>query len=601
MNNQERMPADERSPDPVPRPRVPRPEPGAKPRVPRPDPAPISDELPESGVQSGKHPSARPRPPESARPPPPESVRPPPPEKASVTPDGLRVVSLSRPAPANLGGLPPYPEATPAFQGPDPYPGCVIDGRYRVEEAIGEGGMGVVYRCRHIVIDKKVAIKVLRSDLAREQEATTRFLNEARAASAIGNPHIIDISDFGRLPDGATYFVMEYLEGEPLSALMDRCETVPEIRIIRIARQLAEGLAAAHQAGIVHRDLKPDNIFLVSRGTETDFVKILDFGIAKVSSGAGKITRAGAVFGTPAYMSPEQALGVPLDHRGDIYSLGVMLYELATGRVPFDGDHFMSILSQHIHKPPPPFGQLDTPPLYVSAGLEAVVLKCLSKEPDQRYASMLELVGDLDALAVGAEPVAVPELAGRPSRQEVASDSFAMGGRRSAPAPTLTVHAAHSRWTTIAAIAVTAAAVTLTVVTVYPPESRPTSAAQPDGFAANATAPSQNRSKQMPPARSTKRVLVAVTPSDAHVFRGGKDLGASPIRIAVQPGKPVEILVRLTGYQDQSVTLDGSAEYREVELEHVPAKKPTRRSADVVPALAADGIRNPWPEGGNTR
>ncbi|MBN1606617.1 MAG: serine/threonine protein kinase [Polyangiaceae bacterium] len=484
------------------------------------------------------------------------------------------------------------------MRGPDPYLGCVIDGRYHVEEAIGEGGMGVVYRCRHIVIDKKVAIKVLRSDLAREQEATTRFLNEARAASAIGNPHIIDISDFGRLPDGATYFVMEYLEGEPLSALMDRGEEVPEIRIIHIARQLAEGLAAAHQAGIVHRDLKPDNIFLVSRGTQPDFVKILDFGIAKVSSDAGKITRAGAVFGTPAYMSPEQALGVPLDRRGDIYSLGVMLYELATGQVPFDGDHFMSILSQHIHKPPPPFGQLDTPPEHVSPGLEAVILKCLSKERDQRYASMLDLVADLDALAGGSAPVAVPELSVRSGRQETASDSFAMGRHRSGSAPTLTVHAAHSRWLTIAAVTVAVAAVTLALVTISTPMSR--RAAQPDQPAANATQPSQRHAKQRPtaPAPLTRQVLVSVTPGDAHVFRGGQDLGPSPVRIGVQPGRTVEILVRLTGYQDQSVTLDGSAEYHEVQLARTPAaKKPTKRSSDTVAPVAADGIRYPWPDG----
>jgi eukaryotic-like serine/threonine-protein kinase len=579
--------------------------------VPRPDPAPPSDEVPDSGVQSGMRESERPRPldgvrpplREGVKPPLPRSVRPPPPDPGSANPDGLRVVSLARPAPAAAGGLPSYEEDALAARGPDPYLGCIIDGRFHVEEAIGEGGMGVVYRCRHIVIDKKVAIKVLRSDLAREQEATTRFLNEARAASAIGNPHIIDISDFGRLPDGATYFVMEYLEGEPLSALMDRGEAVPEIRIIRIARQLAEGLAAAHQAGIVHRDLKPDNIFLVSRGAETDFVKILDFGIAKVSSDAGKITRAGAVFGTPHYMSPEQALGVPLDRRGDIYSLGVMLYELAAGRVPFDGDHFMSILSQHIHKPPLPFGQLDTPPEHVSPGLEAVILKCLSKEPGQRYASMLDLVADLDALVVGSDPVAIPELAARPSRHDIASDSLAMGRRRSASAPSLTVRSAHSRWTVIAAATAAAAAVALIMLLVYPPESRTSAAAQSDPLAASATGPLQRRSKQIPPAPalSTKHVLLSVAPSDAHVFRGEQDLGRSPIRINVQTGRPVELLVKLTGYQDQPITLDGSEEYREVQLARAPpAKKPAKQSPDTATSISADGIRNPWPDGAST-
>ncbi|MFO7180764.1 MAG: serine/threonine-protein kinase [Pseudomonadota bacterium] len=288
----------------------------------------------------------------------------------------------------------------------DPLLGKLVDDRYEIEAMIGEGGMGTVYRARHVRLGKSFALKALRADLALDREVGERFLREARTAASVAHPRIVRISDFGVLPNGRPYFVMELLEGAPLGALLRRHGPLPPRRAAEIARQIADGLAAAHERGVVHRDLKPDNVHVHSseRGDE---IKIVDFGLATAIGGA-RITRHGVVFGTPHYMSPEQGSGEPLDGRTDVYALGVVLFEMLTGRLPFDADTSAALLAQHANAAPrPPSVVLGVPGAL--GELDAVVVRCLAKNPAERYFSMRDVSRALTAwLGTQTEPEAAP-------------------------------------------------------------------------------------------------------------------------------------------------------------------------------------------------
>jgi serine/threonine-protein kinase len=277
--------------------------------------------------------------------------------------------------------------------------------RYRLLRQVGRGAMGDVFEAEHIHIGKRVALKLLHRDLARDPSTVERLRREARTAGSIGHPNIVEMEDFGITPDGAVYLVMEWLPGETVADRIDR-GPVSQREAIDIVRQTCAGLGAAHAAGVIHRDLKPANIFLARQRDGSEVVKILDFGIAKLLAGDSRLTRTGVFVGTPDYVSPEQAMGEEVDVRADIYSAGVLLYRLLTDTVPFHGDSFMAVLHQHTMKPPEPPSRR-APDRNIPAALEAVTMRCLEKRPADRFSSAAELDTALAAAMLpGASPAA---------------------------------------------------------------------------------------------------------------------------------------------------------------------------------------------------
>jgi len=282
--------------------------------------------------------------------------------------------------------------------------GTFIDAKYLIKRLIGEGGMGLVYEAEHVEIGRRVAVKVLHAMYTRQTEVVARFRSEARAATRIGHPHIIDVFDSGTTVEGAVYFVMEYLQGRDLSQLVEEVGPLPAARSIAIAREICQALMAAHKAGILHRDLKPENVFLVDRDGNRDFVKVLDFGIAKtmeaVTERVGRLTNPGVAMGTPEYMAPEQAAGLPVDARADVYAIGAILYEMMSGRPPHEGAHIMEVLTRKATVAPTPLGVLRPD---VPRDLESLIMRTLAISPDLRPQSMEAMAQELGKLS-GAAP-----------------------------------------------------------------------------------------------------------------------------------------------------------------------------------------------------
>jgi eukaryotic-like serine/threonine-protein kinase len=276
----------------------------------------------------------------------------------------------------------------------DPNIGRTLGERYRVLRRIGEGGMGTVYLCEHVLLRRRVAVKVLREELARDPEIAERFRNEAVAASQIGGDHVVDVLDLGRTDDGSFFYVMEALEGRSLGAVLREDGPLPVGRALGLVAQVCRALSAAHARGVVHRDLKPENVFVVVADDGAERAKVLDFGISRIDplGGGERLTRAGAIIGTPEYMSPEQAAGTAVDHRADVYALGVLLYEVLTGALPLEGATAIATLVAHQSQiPEPPSARRRELPLDV----DALVLRALAKRPEDRFESMDAFAAEL--------------------------------------------------------------------------------------------------------------------------------------------------------------------------------------------------------------
>lgn len=294
----------------------------------------------------------------------------------------------------------------------DPYTGKTIAERYEIEALIGSGGTSIVYRALHLQLRRTVAIKMLKAHLVTDEESKKRFEQEARAVSCLTHPNVVAVYDVGVTKYGEPYIVMEHLQGGSLAELVGREGKIPYERALPIFVKACSALWHAHKKDVIHRDVKPSNIMIVPTDDDEEFVKIVDFGLAKLRSLTGefqRLTKTGEVFGSPVYMSPEQCTGKKLDQRTDIYSMGVVMYEALAGRPPFKERSTIETIRKQIKEPAPKFSEVDET-LHVPENLEKIILRCLAKNPEERYQTMEVLRDDLERFAADRVPAAANHL-----------------------------------------------------------------------------------------------------------------------------------------------------------------------------------------------
>jgi serine/threonine protein kinase len=480
-------------------------------------------------------------------------------------------------------------------------------GNYEIKAKIGEGGMGTVYLGEHPLIGKRVAIKVLLEELVAKQEVVSRFFNEAKAVNDIGHLNIVDVVDFGKTTgdrgEEVVYFIMEFLDGEALSSRIRRAG-LPFKDTLHIMSQCCSALAASHAKGIVHRDLKPENIFLVPRGADKNFVKILDFGIAKLTADGGTSshkTRTGLVIGTPTYMSPEQCEGKGLiDHRSDVYSLGIVMYELLTGVVPFPGEGFGEVLVAHLTKQPAKPSTVNT---NLPASIESIVMHAIEKDRNRRFQNMnefLEAVENPDAhlarwsglpeysqspkAAAGARTMQAMPIVVQPhksGRTLALDDGAPPATQQGQPRPT-TLEGAAAEVTLSPTrvprnrgpiIAVAAAVLALAGIGGWLGLSRKSSPETTTNTTATTTAATIAPQPQVetpkpvtppsPAASDEVTILVTSDPAGARVYRADKsdaETERTPISFKMRRGDPpFDVQLRLEGYLSQTRTITSDA------------------------------------------
>lgn len=302
---------------------------------------------------------------------------------------------------------------------PEARVGEIVDGRFRLVAHLATGGMASVYRAEHVHNRQVFAVKVLNREYSKHPEASARFQREVQAYRRIHHPHIVAAVDFGRLEDGCLFMVLEFIQGQDLCDLLAHTKPLGAARAAKIAYQVSLALVAAHAVGVIHRDLKPENIMLIERGGDRDYVKVVDFGIAKVPTSGQALTALGSVFGTPEYMAPEQARGGQVDARTDLYTVGTVLYEMLAGTPPFVGSNIGELLVAQVTKPPPPL------PASIDHELTALVLQLLAKDPAARVQSATELSERLRQVVLRLAPGLLS--------QDGPSSAGAHGGRRAPP------------------------------------------------------------------------------------------------------------------------------------------------------------------------